>query len=400
MPGRTIGDTFRTLSPRPSAILRPVASLGLSFVSGLLALHCAGAASLDPLLIPTNDGEPCIGGQVGTSFVRPGADSPERVRFRYKLVGTDEGWQDAGPRRQAYYSNLAPGSYSVLVSAANEDGVWSSPTVVLRFSIPQAFYQTGWFRLLCVAVLLVLVSLLLLMRLDQIKSRIRLRLHERHAERERIARDLHDTLLQGIHALLFRLQIWASDRTIPTERRSEISAVVIQARAIVVEGRDRILTLRSAPPECRDLFDSLAEIGNAESAGQAARFEITTRGQRRLLLAEACQQLLDIAREAIRNAHRHACASIVATTVDYRRSSLRLQIADDGRGIDPEILAAGQRRGHFGLVGMRERAAQLGASFRVESNRAAGTRITVTVPGSIVFQSHWRWPWQGRRMSP
>jgi signal transduction histidine kinase len=387
---------------------RAVASLGFSIVPGLLALHCAGAASLDPLLTPAGvvektppmldaaDLQATLDIQGWQSIA---ADSPERVRFRYKLVGTDEGWQDAGPRRQAFYTNLAPGSYSFLVSAANEDGVWSSPTAVLRFSIPKAFYQTGWFRLLCVAVLLVLVWLLLLMRVDQIKSRIRQRLHERHAERERIARDLHDTLLQGIHALLFRLQIWASDRAIPTERRCEISAVVIQARAIVVEGRDRILALRSAPPEYQDLFDSLVEIGTTESAGQAARFEITTCGQRRLLLAGACQQLLDIATEAIRNAHRHACASTVAMTVDYRSSSLRLQIADDGLGIDPEILAAGQRRGHFGLVGMRERAAQLGASFSVEGNGAAGTRITVTVPGFVVFESHWRWPWQGRRMS-
>jgi signal transduction histidine kinase len=244
---------------------------------------------------------------------------------------------------------------------------------------------------------LVLVWLLLLLRLEQVKGRLRQRLYERLSERERIARDLHDTLLQGIQALLFRLQLWASDTDIPAGRRNEIAAVVIQSRAIVVEGRERILTLRGVVPECQDLVDSLAELGGKESAGQTARFEITASGKRRLLFAEACQQLIDIAGEALRNAHRHARASLVAMTVDYRNTSLRLRIADDGRGIDPQILAAGERPGHFGLLGMRERAAELGARFSVESDVAMGTRITVTVPGGVVFENYWRWPWQRKR---
>jgi signal transduction histidine kinase len=261
-------------------------------------------------------------------------------------------------------------------------------------------YRTLWFWLACSGLLFVLVRLLILMRLEQIKGRMRQRQNERHAERERIARDLHDTLLQGIQALLFRLQFWASDPGIPAGRRDEISAVVIQARAIVVEARERILTLRSVQPKCQDLFDALAEIGDAESAGQAARFEITANGKRRLLFAAASQQLLDIAREAIRNAHRHARASLVAMTVDYRSTSLQLRIADNGRGIDRQILANGQRRGHFGLVGMRERAAELGAHFSVESDGAVGTCITVTVPGGVVFENRWRRPWQRKRGNP
>ena len=201
-----------------------------------------------------------------------------------------------------------------------------------------------------------------------------------HAERERIARDLHDTLLQGIQALLFRLQVWASDPAIPPERRGEIGTVVTQAREIVMEGRDRIMSLREAEPQSEDLLESLATIGGVESAGQVAIFEITASGKPRPLLAKTCQQLIDIGREAIRNAHRHAGASRVAMTVDYRSSSVCLRIVDDGRGIDPEILRVGYRHGHFGLLGMRERAAQLGAHFHIESDRDAGTRITVSVP--------------------
>ena len=256
-----------------------------------------------------------------------------------------------------------------------------------------------WFRLLCLAAPLVLAWLMLLMRVEQVKGRIRERLDERHAERERIARDLHDTLLQGIQALLFRLQIWAADTGIASERREEIAAVVVQARAIVVEGRDRILALRSPASRCQDLFESLTQLGNTESAGQVARFEITANGSRRLLFPEVCQQLADIAREAVRNAHRHARASLVAVTIDYHNTSLRLRIADDGRGIDPQILADGERRDHFGLVGMRERAAQLGARFSLESNDGTGTSITVIVPASVAFENHGCWPWQRRLKS-
>jgi signal transduction histidine kinase len=229
---------------------------------------------------------------------------------------------------------------------------------------------------------------------------IRQSMDARHAERERIARDLHDTLLQGIQALLFRLQIWASDPAIPEERRSEIATVVTQAREIVMEGRDRILTLRKGDPEPRDLLESLRAIGVRESFGQVATFQIVARGKPRPLLAETCQQLIDIGREAIRNAHRHAGANSVAMTVDYRNRSLRLRIADDGRGIDPEILELGYRHGHFGLVGMRERAAQLGARFRIESNGRDGTRITVIVPSGIAFVGSWKWPWYSRERSP
>jgi signal transduction histidine kinase len=222
------------------------------------------------------------------------------------------------------------------------------------------------------------------------KFLMRQRMQARHAERERIARDLHDTLLQGIQALLFRLQIWASDPTIPAERRDEIAAVVVQARAIVVEVRDRLVGLRSTAPESQDLLASLTAVARAESNGKTARFEISSTGKHRLLLAEACEQLVDIAREAIRNAHQHACASLVALSVDYRNSSLRLRIADDGRGIDPAV----PRAGHFGLVGMRERAAQLGARFAVERNGANGTRVTVVAPAGVVFEERARWTWR------
>ena len=257
--------------------------------------------------------------------------------------------------------------------------------------------QTVWFRLVWLGAVLVMTWIAFRYRIEQIKAVMRQRMEARHAERERIARDLHDTLLQGMQALLFRLQLWASDPRIAPERRDEIAAVVVQARAIVVEGRDRLVTLRGTDPECQDLLESLTEVASAESTGRTARFQITSSGQQRPLLAEACRELTDIAREAIRNAHQHARATLVAVSVDYRNTSLRLQIVDDGCGIDPVMLKAAERCGHFGLVGMRERAAQLGARFSVQGNGRNGTRVTVVAPAGVVFEDRWLWPWQRRR---
>jgi signal transduction histidine kinase len=249
---------------------------------------------------------------------------------------------------------------------------------------------------LSIAALLALGWLAYRWRMEHINALVRQRMDARHAERERIARDLHDTLLQGIQALLFRLQIWASDPAVSPERRNEIATVVAQAREIVMEGRDRILTLRRVDAQSADLLESLRAVGSVESAGQMARFEITASGERRPLVWDTYQQLIDIGREAIRNAHRHAQASRVAMMLDYGTNSLRLRIVDNGRGIDPQILRAGQRRGHFGLIGMRERATQLGAHFRIESNRTAGTRITITVPGGVAFADGRRRRWYRR----
>lgn len=250
----------------------------------------------------------------------------------------------------------------------------------------------------------VTLSLLLLLalcaafwfRIRQIKKILRQRMEERHAERERIARDLHDTLMQGIQALLFRLELWAKDTEVPAARRAEISTVVTQVRQIVLEGRDRLIELRRPHLDPPDFVESLREIGVAESNGQSTRFEVAGHGPRRRLRPEAYDHLLDIAREAIRNAYRHSCANSILVSVHFRHRSLRLHVADDGCGIDMSILPQRERAGHFGLTGMRERAAQLGARFRLDTNDAAGTLVGVTVPGTIAFVTQWRWPWQRR----
>jgi len=254
------------------------------------------------------------------------------------------------------------------------------------------------FCLLYLGVLLVSVGVVFGIRLGEMKRGQREFLaDERHAERLRIARDLHDTVLQSAQALLFRLQLWNCDTRIPEERRAEISAVVTQARATVVECRDRLRGLRRGDAERLDLVAALGAVAGAESDAEGVRFKVICRGERRSLHPEAYDQLLAIGREAVRNACRHSRAMHIQVRVEYRKRSLRLQIADDGCGIAPSILASQKGADHFGLIGMRERAAQLETQLLIETNGAVGTRIALTVAGRVAFATEKAWAWRPLR---
>jgi signal transduction histidine kinase/sugar lactone lactonase YvrE len=319
---------------------------------------------------------------------------PERTRFRYRLSGVNEAWQEAGQRRQAFYTNLGPGQYQFRVMAANKDGVWSEHEAVLKFTVAPAFYQTLVFKICAVVGAALLLAFLFVIRLEQIKREYRRGIDARHAERELIARDVHDTLLQGVQALLFRLQIWEGDPAVPDSLRKEMDSVVKQTKSIVIEGRERILMMRKVAAQPADLTESLAAIGNEASLVKGAAFEISIVGEEKTLAVEATQQLVDIAREAVRNAYQHSGAAHIRVGLQYGRRSLTMGVADDGRGIDPLILQGKGDSSHFGLVGMRERSKQLRARFRVQSQIGVGTRIEVVVPARIAYGDAFQWPWQ------
>lgn len=324
---------------------------------------------------------------------------PERTRFRYRLVGVDEGWQEAGERRQAFYTNLSPGQYEFRVRAVNKDGVWSAGDAMLHFTVAPAFYQTMTFKMGLGVMAALGLLLLFFGRLEQVNRRYRRAIEARLAERERIARDLHDTLLQGVQALLLRLQLWAASPAIVESLREQMGEVVEHTRAMVLEGRERILMMRTTDALPADLTEALAAIGNEASVGKQAAFEVRLEGAERALTVDAKQQLVDIAREAVRNAYQHAAARHIRITLRYGRHSLRMTVVDDGGGMDAAVVERKTRSSHFGLVGMRERATQLGARFRLNSRVGAGTRIEVTVPGGMAFRDAFRWPWQRKGCS-
>lgn len=310
---------------------------------------------------------------------------PERVRFRYRLEGVDEQWQDAGNRREAFYTNLTPGHYRFQVIASNDDGVWNQQGATVDFLIPPLFYQTRWFLGLSVLAGLALVFASFLLRLRQAALRVRLRMEERHAERERIARELHDTLLQATQGLVLRFQAVA-ERIPPGEPvRDMIDRALDRADDVLVEGRDRVKGLRASADIIRDLPCALVDLGEELFGDDPQRFGVIVEGTVRMLDPMAREELYRIGYEATVNAMQHAQAGRVEVELDYDIDELRLRVRDNGRGISETVLEAGGKPGHWGLAGMRERAERLGASFDIWSRPGSGTEVDIRLPAAVAY---------------
>jgi signal transduction histidine kinase len=309
---------------------------------------------------------------------------PERVHFRYKLEGHDRDWQEVGTRRQAFYNDLPPRSYRFRVMASNDSGVWNEAGAFLDFAIAPAYYQSAWFQALCGFAGLALFWGLYRYRLHQIAREFNVRLEERVGERTRIARDLHDTLLQSFQGLMLHLQV--VDDLLPQGRaKVELEKTLDRADQAIAEGREAVHDLRSSATTTNDLAQAVREVGNEMAAsGAAATFRLMVEGPVRELHPIIRDELYRISREALRNAFTHAQADHVEAEIIYTDPLLRLRIRDDGQGIAPEILEEG-RPGHYGLPGMRERAKQVGAKLTIWSGGGTGTEIELSIAGPIAY---------------
>lgn len=312
---------------------------------------------------------------------------PERVRFRYRLEGVDKGWQDAGNRREAFYTNLQPGRYEFRVLASNEDGVWSPQGAVMRWRIEPAFYQTTWFAVLCIPLAGALLGGLAWLRWRAMAARIRERLQARMIERERIARELHDTLLQSVQGLILRFQSAVVRLPEGEPARQALEKALDSAETVLVEGRDRVADLRARHGDARSLAQGLAD---AASLAAAARPELQVavhqHGEPRPLDLLVQDEVLQIAREALANACTHAEAREVVAELQWQHRALVLCISDDGIGIPEPVLSAGGRPGHWGLQGMRERAEGLQARLRLIRRPEGGTRLELKVPAARAYR--------------
>lgn len=315
---------------------------------------------------------------------------PEKVRFRYKLENWDRDWQDAGNRRQAVYGNLSPGNYRFRVIACNNSGVWNEAGTFLDFSVAPAYYQTLWFRLSCLFVFLASVAGLYRLRVRQLAGQFSLRLEERVNERTRIARDLHDTLLQSFQGLMLKFRVLAfllPDR--PAEARKMLEEVIEQARAAITEGRDAVQGLRSSMVATNDLAQAISTLGEQLNAGQAGQqspdFRVHVEGAPREIVPLLRDDVYRIAGEALRNAFRHAHARQVEVEIRYDQRQFRLRVRDDGKGVDPRVLAGDGKGGHYGLPGMHERAKLIGAKLEVWSELDSGTEVELAIPASLAY---------------
>jgi ligand-binding sensor domain-containing protein/signal transduction histidine kinase len=317
--------------------------------------------------------------------------NPSTNRYRYKLEGLDHGWRDVGSgQRVASYTTLPAGAYRFRVQAATGHGPWSDPGRTVDITIQPAWWNTWWFRGLAAMLLIAAAVALYLGRVRQISRQFLIRLEERVSERTRIARELHDSLLQGFQGLMFRLQ---AVRQLLPERPGDAAKFLDSAMQVgdqaIGEGRDAVQNLRSSTFEEGDLASMLGALGAELAVGTephaTPEYRVMVEGMPRELSPEVRDDIYRIAREAVRNAYQHANARHIETEVTFGDADLTVRIRDDGIGVDSTILAHGQRPGHWGLPVMRERSDSIGGRLNVWSERNAGTEVELRVSAAIAY---------------
>src|SRR5499425_2394626 len=318
------------------------------------------------------------------------------------MEGRGGEWRGSQGRRPASYTTLRPGHYRFLVMACNNDGIWNEAGATWNFEILPTFYQTSWFLAICALGALIGLYVLYLLRLKQVARQIRGRMEVQHAERERIARDLHDTFFQGIQGLLLRFNTATSLLRKDEPARRIFEETLKQSDQVMLEGRELVLDLRVTVSEPTDLPTAFADFGEGMRKGGSCDFKVVVNGTIRALHPVVFEELFKIGKEALGNAFRHSGAHSVEAELNYERSELRIRIRDDGAGIESAILRQGHREGHFGLPGMRERAQKIGAHLDVWSRAGAGTEVELRIAACVAYVSapNHSWLWNLRRLWP
>jgi signal transduction histidine kinase/ligand-binding sensor domain-containing protein len=307
--------------------------------------------------------------------------NPGTVRYRYKLDGLDRTWHEVGSdERLASYTTLPADSYTFRVQSATSRGPWS-PDLTLAIEVMPQFWRTWWFLSMTALAMSAGIWILYLARLKRLAEEFQMRLEERVGERTRIAQELHDTLLQNITGLALQISGLAKRVPGPESLKASLNDLRQQAEDCLREARQSVWDIRSPESESIDLAAEIVASGTQLTTGRSAQFSFRTDGQSYEVPANTRQQLLRIAREAITNSAQHAEASRIEVRLVYKRDSVMLRIADDGRGFD--VSEAQRLPGHFGLATMRERAARIQAALTIISNAGKGTIIEVVTPVTI-----------------
>lgn len=383
------------------AQIRPLPSLAVAADGKVYYATASQVGWIDPAAIRRNTRAPTVlvqalrtgGGQwpasqgmklpAGTTgveirFAATALSIPERVRFRYRLDGVDEQWQEPQSERAARYTNLGPGDYRFQVVAANEDGVWNDTGATLAFHIAPTLWQTAWFRGAAAVVLVSLLFALYRWRIAAAARRAAERTAARTEERERIARNLHDNLLQGVqglvlscHAVLMRLA-----KGTPEERT--LVDALARADRVIEETRDEVMDLRRQAGQA-PLAARLAHAIEGLDPAARNRVEVAFSGSVEQLDAAVADELFYVLQEAVSNSARHSGAQRIVARLHASATGVEGSVTDDGCGMDAG-LAQGGRAGHWGLTGMRERIARLGGTLWIEGGPGSGCIVSFSVP--------------------
>lgn len=320
---------------------------------------------------------------VQISYTAPGFVAPQKVRFRYRLEGHDANWIEAGTRRLAFYNDLPPGPYRFHVIASNHDGVWNESGAAIQFSVAPAWHETTAFRISSVVLFVAAMAVFYRVRVRRVATILGERFDDRLRERTRLARDLHDSLLQSIQASKMLV-----DGTL--RRSDDLQQIRMTAEKLsswldraLDEGRVALTSLRSPRRGPNDLLGLLKQFAAETELERSMTISFRTNGKPSELHPVVAEEVASIGREAIRNAFVHSGGTTLEVTLAYD-TNLTLRVRDDGVGIDQAVVTHG-KHGHFGIQGMRERATALGGTLTVSRSRGMGTEVTLVLPGRAVF---------------
>jgi signal transduction histidine kinase len=302
--------------------------------------------------------------------------APEKVHFKYKLEGFDRDWVDAGTERVALYTHIPPGTYTFRVIASNNDGVWNETGALLSLYLKPYFYQTYWFYAAIALTLGLLALAIYRLRVQRIRTQFAAVLDERN----RMAREIHDTLAQGFVGIALQLQ--AVEKAMPdapdkAERHLALAQSMVSYN--LVEARRTVWDLRSQALDTNDLAAAFSQTARQMTEGTAVETEVRISGESRRLPSQIENNVLRIAQEALTNAIKHAEPKHISIELDFGAASLQLRVRDDGRGFDAERMLAAPD-GHFGLLGMRERVEHLGGRLSISSRPGEGTDVLAAIP--------------------
>jgi signal transduction histidine kinase/ligand-binding sensor domain-containing protein len=316
--------------------------------------------------------------------------NPESVRYRYRLDNVDSAWSEPTALREVDYTNIPPGRFRFEVMARNPDGFWSGYETI-AFAVEPAYWQTRWFKVANAALLILLAWGLYRLRLRQMTAKMDLRYAERLAERTRIARELHDTLLQSFQGLLLRFQAVSNllpNR--PDQAKQRLEGAIQQAAQAITESRDAVHDLRSSVLT-NDLGAAITALVKEFAADQTSPdgpdFLVQVGGTPRDLDPIIRDEVYRIAAEALRNACRHSNARQIEAEICYDEGQFRLRVRDNGKGIDAHAFNGDRPAGHWGLSGMRERAELVGGKLDVWSKFGSGTEVELAVPASVAYRT-------------
>ena len=307
---------------------------------------------------------------------------PEKIRFQYRMDDVDPVWLDADNFRTAIYTNIPVGTHAFHLRACNSNGVWDHSGIAFSVTQKPYFYETSWFRLAVATALVLILGAGHRLRLRQVSAQMHARLDERVWERTRVAQELHDTLLQTIQASKLVAGIALEDPSDTAHMHGALERLSVWLGQAMQEARAALSALRTSTTQRNDLAEALRDAADDCGLSPAITFALKVEGNSRNVHSIIRDDVYRIGCEAIRNACTHSGGSRLDVELSYVRD-LILRVRDNGRGIDPKVLAKG-KEGHFGIKGIRERAERVGARLVLQSS-SAGTEIELIVPGRLAF---------------